>query len=317
MAAQSLTAALLYILRKFAAMLLATIVALAVAAVLYKQSGLRVEQIHWISLAVGVAAQLLVALVVLHRRAGGTRGDLRLARLPRTRLLFRRTWPFALYGFAYFAFLSVDRIIAWSSGAHPLPLWFQAPYELGLDWALGAIVLALAFLEITVENFSALLVPTAERYGVDAVRSFTRAIARFWSRQLAYVGVLAAIGTVVAILLAMALHALDALGPAERIYDDPVARYVFGFGILGYALLALGIGNSVFLLSLNRPWRSIAAIVPGLAVSVAVGIAMVGAYAYWTAIFGMLAGAATFAAISGWQTWRTLRRADFFNYSAW
>lgn len=317
MAAQGLIGALLYILRKFVAMIAATIVALAVAGILYKHSSLPVEQIHWIALAAGIALQLLVGIVVLHRRAANTVGDLRLSRLPRKRLLFRRTFPFGAYGLVYFFFLTVDRVLAWASGDHPLPLWFQSPYELGLDWALGAIILSLAFLEITVENFSAMLVPTADRFGVDAVRGFNREMSRFWAKQLAYVGALAAFGAWVAVAIAVALHELGALGRADHIYSDPVTRYVFGIGVLGYAALALGIANSVFLMSLNRPERAIAAIVPGALVSVGVGLVATMSHPYWTAIFGMLAGAATFAAIGGWQTWRTLRHADYYNYSAW
>lgn len=316
-AAQGLAGALLYILRKFTAMLAATIVGLVVVVVLYHHSTLPVEQVHWVGLAAGLAVQLLVALFVLHRRAGRTVGDLRMARLPRARLLYRRAWPFGFYGLVYFTFLSADRVISWASGTHPLPLWFHTPYELGLDWALGAVVLALAFLEITVENFSALLVPTADRFGVDKVAGFNRAIARFWAKQLAYVGAISAFGAWVAVAVAVGLHELDWLGDAERVYEDPVTRYVFGVGILGYAALALGIANSVFLMSLNRPWRSIAAIGPGLLVSIAIGIFMTTRYAYWTSIFGMACGAGLFAVISAWLTWRTLRRADYYNYSAW
>lgn len=317
LAAQGLVTALLYMLRKFLSMIAATAVGLLVTVLVYKHTSLKIYQVHWIGLSVSVALQLALGLVILHRRAANTKGDMRLARLPRARLLARRAWPFGVYGFIYFAFLSVDRIVAWAAGSHPFPLWFQTPYELGLDWALGGIVLSLAFLEITVENFSAMLVPTAERFGVNRIREFNRAISDFWARQLAYVGALAAVGTVVAIGLAVALHKLGALGPAEKIYADPVSHYVFGFGIGAYALLALGIANSVFLLSLNRPWRAISAIGPGLAVSLVVGAVFTSHMRYWTAVLGMCAGAAVFAALSGWQAWRTLRRADYFNYSAW
>lgn len=317
LAAQGLVGALLYVLRKFALMILATVAALVVAGVLYNRTSLPVEEIHWIGLATAIAIQVVVAVLLLHRRAANTKGDMRLARLPRARLLFRRAYPFGLYGLVYFTFLTADRALAWASGDNPLPFWFRTPYELGLDWALGAIVLSLAFLEVTVENFSAMLVPTAERFGVDAVREFNRTISRFWAKQLAYVGALAAIGTWVSVALAVLLHKLGALGPADKVYEDPIAHYVFGLGIAGYAFLSLGIANSVFLMSLNRPWRSIVSIGPGLVVSIGVGIVLTSSQPYWTAVFGMLAGAMVFAAISGWQAWRTLRHADYFNYSAW
>lgn len=317
MCAQGLVGALLYMLRRFLVLIGATIVSLAVAGILYKRTSLRVEHIHWIALAIAIALELAAAALILHRRAVRTEGDMRLARLPRRRLLLRRSFPFGFYGLVYFSFLTADRIVAWASGSNPLPLWFRTPYELGLDLALGGVLLALAFLEIVVEDFSAMLVPTAARFGVDAVREFNHAVSRFWSRQLAYVGGLAAIGSWAAVVLVVGLHKLHALGPAEKIYADPVAHDVFAVGILAYAFLALGIANSVFLLTLNRPWRAISAISPGLAVSVLVGIALTTGHAYWTAVFGMLAGAAVFAAISGWQAWRTLRRADYYSYAAW
>lgn len=315
--AQGLSGALLYMLHRFTLIVVATVAALAVAGVLYERTSLPVEQVHWLALAAGVAIQLALAALLLRRRARSTEGDLRLARLPRAGLLARRALPFALYGLLYFAFLTADRAVAWASGENPLPLWFHPHYELGLDWALGGIVFALAFLEVTVENFSRMLVPTAQRFGVDAVREHNRAISRFWARQLAFVSALAAVGTWLAVVVAVALHELGALGPAEQIYSDPVTRYVFGLGLIGYALLALGIANSVFVMSLSRPWRAVLSIAPGLVVSIAVGVVATTHYAHWTAVFGMVAGAGVFAVLSCWQAWRTLRRSDYYGYAAY
>jgi len=317
MAAQGLIGALLFMLRRFVLIVVITVIALVIAGVLYNRSDLAIEHIHWISLGFAVLVQLAFATVILHRRAVNTKGDMRLARLPRRRLLFRRASPFGFYGLVYFSFLTADRLVAWAAGSNPLPFWFRTPYELGLDLALGGVLFALAFLEITVEDFSALLVPTGERFGVDSVRQFNRVITRFWTRQLAYVGGLAALGSWAALVFVITLHELHALGPAAKVYEDPISHYVFGLGLLAYAFLAIGVANGVFLQSLNRPRRALAAIGPGLAVSVLVGIVLTSFYSYWTAVFGMLAGAVVFAGISAWEAWRTLQRADYYNYSAW
>jgi hypothetical protein len=317
LSAQGLVSALLYMLKRFLLIVIATVASLALAAVLYKHSSLAIEQVHWASLALGVAMELGCATFILHRRAVNTKGDMRLAKLPRWRLQTRRAFPFGLYGLVYFTFLTADRVVAWASGSHPLPLWFRTPYELALDLALGGILFALAFLEVTVEDFSAMLVPTAERFSIVSLREFNRTLSRFWAKQIAYVAGLAALGTWLAVVLAVGLHKLHALGPAGKIYRDPVAHEVFGIGILAYAFLAIGIANCVFLQSLNKPWRAIASMGPGLALSVLVGVALTAHHSYWTAVFGMLAGAVVFAGLSAWQAWRTLRRADYYNYSAW
>lgn len=314
---QGLVSALLYMLHRYLAMVLATIAALALAGVLYAQTSLPVEVIHWISLGVGFATEFTVALVVLRRRARNTRGDLRLAALPRFRILLKRVTPFALYGLLYFAFLTVDRTIAWTTGDDPLPVWFHPAYELGLDWALTGIVLALAFLEVSIEGFSKLLEPASERYGINSARQHNREIMGFWTRQLAWVATIAAFGTWLSLGSAVALNELGWLGPAQVVYDDAITRYVYGFSLIGYTLLALGIANSVFVMSLNRPWRAIVPVAAGVVVSLVVGLVATSIWAYWTAVFGMVAGAAVFAAISTWQAWRTLRRTDYFNFAAW
>ena len=317
LAAQGLSGAMLYMLRKYLAMVVATVASLGVAAVLFHQTSTDIEQVHYAALATGVLIELGVGVVIMHRRARDTRGDLRLATLPRARILARRALPFALYGLTYFLFLTADRVVCWAAGDNPLPLWFHTDYELGLDFALAGIVFALAFLEVVVENFSAMLTPAAERFRIDAVREHNRTVRRFWVKQMAYVGALMAVGTWLAVGGVLLLHELGALGDADKIYDEPVGRYVFGLGLLGYALLTLGIANSVFVLSLSKPWRAVTAIGPGVLVSVLVGVVATTHYSYWTAVFGMVAGAGVFAAISSWQAWRTLHRADFYSYAAY
>lgn len=317
LAAQGMASALLYMLHRYLAMLASTVLALVLAGVLYKRTGLEVEVIHWIALTVGVAAEFAVAWRVLRRKAADTRGDLRVARFPRRTLLRRRVLPFALYGFLYFAFLTVDRAVAWAAGDNPLPLWFHPSYELGLDWALAGVVFALAFLEVAVEGFSKNLVPTSEGFVITAKEHHNTAVARFWARQLAFIGLLAATGTWLALGLAVLLNDLDALGPAQVVYDDPITRYVFGMGVLGYTFLALGIANSVFVMSLNQPRRALVSVSAGIVVALAVSIAATSSFPYWTSVFGLVAGTAAFALLSGWQAWRTFRRADYFSFAAW
>ena len=70
-------------------------------------------------------------------------------------------------------------------------------------------------------------------------------------------------------------------------------------------------------MSLSRPWRAVASIGPGLAVSIGVGIALTSSQPYWTAVLGMVLGAGVFAGLSSWQAWRTLRRADYHGYAAY
>ena len=46
--------------------------------------------------------------------------------------------PYFAYGLVYFSFLFADRIMAWTGRAdyRQYFFWFQADYEVGLNWAL-------------------------------------------------------------------------------------------------------------------------------------------------------------------------------------
>ena len=69
-------------------------------------------------------------------------------------------------------------------------------------------------------------------------------------------------------------------------------------------------------MGLARPWRVLAALGPGVAVSVGVGAVLTSFSPYWNAVWGMVAGTAVFALISGVLTLRALREADYLSYSA-
>lgn len=306
-----------YLLHRYDLMLGGTVCGIATVAALHELEGIPIHVEHWIGLAVTMLVQLAALAVILRRRARSTAGSMRLATLPRTGLLVRRALPYGLYGLAYFVFLVVDRLVAWSDGSEPLPFWFRKEYELGLDWALGAVVLALASLEAAVDGFSRLLTPLSERYAISEAGEHNRELSRFWRRQLAFAAALIALGGAFAVGLEQALAHLGALGAAAPIAADPATRWTFAGGLAGYALMTLGLANTTFLLSLARPWPVVGAMTAASLVSAAVGLLATASLPYYAAVLGLAAGALVFALLTGVGAARTLRRADYWTYAAW
>lgn len=306
-----------YVLRRYALMVATTVVGLAVVGLLVELTAIDVPEVHWISLAAGIVFEYAAAALVLRRRAADTRGSMRLARMPRGASVLRLTLPHAAYGSLYFLFLLVDRLIAWADGRHPFWFWFRTPYELGLDWALVAVVFALAFLEITVERFSALLVPTAERFPISEVREHNAALERFWRRQLVAVAAIAVTGAALAVGAALLLTRADLLGSVQAVVAQRATRWTFAGAVVGYALLAVGLANSSFLFSMGRPWHVVGTIAPALGVSAAIGITLTSIGPYYLAVVGTAAGALVFAVLSARATRRTLERADYWGYAAY
>lgn len=314
---QALPQAVLYLRHRYDLMLGGTVAGLAVVAELHHATDLPIYVQHWIGLSVTLVVELVSIAVVLRASARTTAGAMRLASFPPSRMLARRALPYALYGLTYFVFLTTDRLVAWAAGSHPLPFWFSTQYELGLDWALGAIVLALAFLEVSIDGFSRLLLPLSERFGVSEVDQHNAVMRHFWRRQLALVGGLMLLGGSAAVGVEQLLAHLGALGPAGPLATQHATRWAFAGGVTGYALLAVGMTNAVFLLSLARPWPVVKAMTVAAAVSAAVGIGVTTSMPYYTAVLGMVAGAFVFAVLTARTVRRTLHSGAYWSYAAW
>jgi hypothetical protein len=267
-----------------------------------------------------VAIALGWAGVLLRKRAQETAGDLRLAQFPPRSKLLRLAAPFFCFGILYFALVLGDRFVGWSAGDHPLPVWFEVRYELGLDWALIAVVAGIAFLEHTVEAFSARLGPTQERFRGTEVAAHNRDFVRFYGRQLAWTLSLAVAGVALAYAAALGLAdigSIGKLGDIEGFVHGPVTPEVFAWGSLGYVLLAWGLLNATVLFSLARPWVLVASIGVALAVDLAVGITLSRSGPYWHSVIGLAVGGGVFAGLTTIAAVRTLRRTDYRFFSAY
>ncbi|MGZ4164445.1 MAG: hypothetical protein ACXVPK_10440, partial [Tumebacillaceae bacterium] len=66
-------------------------------------------------------------------------------KLPRLSMTVYSVMPYFIYGFLYFFFLYIDRVMAWSTNGEYMPyfIWFRGDYELGLDFALLVLMLPL------------------------------------------------------------------------------------------------------------------------------------------------------------------------------
>jgi hypothetical protein len=307
----------LYMLRAYAAIAVATVIGIGFVWLLHGAADLGIYAAQWIALGVSIALSLAWAAVVLRRRARRTRGDLRLAQFGPRRLLARAATPFALYGTLYFALILCDRLVAWTVGDHPLPVWFDVRYELGLDLALIAVVPGLAFLEHTIEAFSAWVAPAQARRPASAIALYDGDALRFYRRHLLGALGFALAGIGIAVGGVLALDGVGALGKLHRYVHAGVSPQVFAWGAAGYVLLTWGLLNATFLLSLARTWAVVATLALALAVDLAVGLALSRSGSSWEAVIGLTAGCATFALVSAALALRTLRRVDYWYLAAY
>jgi hypothetical protein len=239
--------------------------------------------------------------------------------MPRYSIIAWAVSPYFVYGVLYFGFLFLDRVIGWSApytaGGEPSPyfIWFRTAYEVGIDLALISLILTIAMLEYTINEFATMIIPTQESYGAFDVRSHNRSFRAFYVRQLILLVIVAVISVIVSNYVVEWLRTL----PWASMGDDLVTPFVYRWGMVGYGFLSLGLLNAVFFLSLSRPRFILRAIGVGFLVNVIVGFILSRVVVYYYSVFGLVVGAIVFGLLSTWYAWRVMGELDYYYYSSY
>ena len=314
-----LVLAVLYALQRRLGIIASTTAGIALIGALQVLTPIPVYAAQWLGLCGAIGVAYVWGHRLLRSAAAGVSGDLRLARLPRTAILAHAVSAYFVYGILYYVFLFADRIIGWSADAEDQPflITFRTPYELGLDWALLALVLTIAMLEYTINEFSATIIPVQERFGAEQIEAHNAYFRRFYARQLGLLVALSVFSGLLVYFGVIALQRLDGLGNLDVFLDDPVTRSVFPWAVVGYSLLVWALMNGVFFFSLSQPSFALRPLVAGVLVGIAVGLVASRTGPYWWSVVGLTAGSAVFAALTTRHAVRVLRRLDYYYYSAY
>jgi hypothetical protein len=311
--------AVLYTLQMKLAIIASTSIGLLVIGGVLNATSLGVYVAHWGGLVLSNLIAFSLGYRVLKRRAGGVKGEMELAVLPRDSILVFSTGPYFAYGVCYFGYLFLDRLVGWSTADGPLPfaIWFRTPYELGLDWALLSLVLTIALLEYTINEFSAIIIPVQKRFSAFQRDEHNRYFQRFYRRQVIMLAGLSVFSGYITYVAVNSLRRFDDLKQARDFFASPLTFQVYWVGAFGYALLVWALMNGVFFFCLSRPWFVLKSIVPALAINLVVGFVASRMGAYWLSAVGLAAGSLVFGILSSRFMRRVLGRLDYYYYSAY
>lgn len=327
-----LAAGMLYMLQQEVLFVALTAVAVGLVLGLHRwlpawglAGGARVIVAQMAGLAFLAGASLVAALYLfwrLERRSGA--GTARV--LPGWTTALRSLYPFWAYGLLYVALLYMDRFLAWSTPDefHPQVVWFIGHYELGLNWASLSLLAPMGVVEVGVRMLTGALYRLPVAVPAQDRDAFGRRLCRFLGAvQVAVVAV--AVPAALAPLPLM--RWLLGTGAAALVpLAHPVSRWVFWWGSLGYVFLAGALLNAVLLFTVNQPWPAVRAVALAVAVDLAVGflasrygdllpLDVAQGQRYPHAVFGLVAGAATFWWLAARGAHRVLLRADYLLYA--
>lgn len=292
--------------------------AVVIAGMEFLNLGIYLSQ--WVGIIVGALIMYGYGFLYYRIKIKILRQELTQQELPNREVNWYNTYRYFIYGVCYFAFLFTDRILAWSAGPPPPAyiIWFNTPYELGMDWALISLVITIAMLEFSIHSFSRKLIPAQKIALINRIKDFNKYFRRFYFRQII---LLLVVGTLSIILTYYGVLSLrvyqDTIPEIRDFFANPMTFRVFWFASVGYLLLIYGLLNSLFFFTMNRPEFVMYSMIGALVVNILVGFLCSRIMGLEYAVLGLVAGSFVFALTTGIIAVRFFKHLDYFYYSAY
>ena len=237
--------------------------------------------------------------------------------VPRASILFYSLIPFYTYGFLYFIFLVTDRIVAWSTNVASKPyfIWFNVPYELGLDWALVALVLLMGLTEISIHEFMYRINDLVIKFKYNEYKKFNNEIFLFFKKfNLIYL-VLSVIIILFTFFIVYIAYKITDISYIENFFNG-YTPFVFWVASISYAFLVNALMNVLFIFSFSRQNFSVSSILVATFINVTVGIVLSRMIGLQYAVIGLLVGSVAFWYLSFRYAVNMLKKLEFYYYSS-
>jgi hypothetical protein len=232
----------------------------------------------------------------------------KLVSLPHLSVLVYLLVPYFCYGIVYFGFIFADRLVANITMATHYKL--LAENSLGYQDSMDLALLNLLLIVPLVEYCSYKLIT----YWYDRAKSMTLAESASlgWMLQRKYWSSLKRIFLYFVLLMSLTIVLLSIL---HRSQNDNILTIV---ACLGYLFFAVGLFNTVILLSLDRLQDILGVLATAMLLNFIVGYLVSSLFGVYFAVSGLIAGAIFFAINSSQKTLKAIDRAEYcYFYSGW
>ncbi|DAB29712.1 MAG TPA: hypothetical protein CFH84_07840 [Sulfurimonas sp. UBA12504] len=236
---------------------------------------------------------------------------------PRASILFYSLMPFYAYGFAYFVFLTSDRIIAWSANieAKPYFIWFNVPYELGLDWALISLIFMMGATEVSIHEFMYRINDLVVQYKYNKYIEFNEKVFHFFKKFNILYLILSVIIILLVFFIVYFVHKTTNYAGVD-IFFQSFTPFVYWVGAISYAFMVNGLMNVLFMFSFSRQGFSLNSIVIAAIINIIVGIIFSRIFGLEYAVLGLLVGSIAFWFVSFKYALKMFKDLEFYYYSS-
>lgn len=236
--------------------------------------------------------------------------------LPKKSITLYTTYPFFAYGFLYFAFLFVDRIIGWSTNNFYMPyiIWFRGAYELGLDFALLMLIVPMGACEVVVSNLMDELQENQKSsFGTD-ISIIVSKFRKLYFRRLIMVAGIALLSAVFTYFMVLYLEYYPPPGFRSGFLSNYVTHFVLIIGLISYSIVSVALMNCVTLFSLSQPEMAGRAVLISLVVNIIIGFLLSRWIQYYYSVFGLLGGSIVFLILSTKKILQVFKNLDYYLY---
>ncbi len=222
-----LSVTVMYTLRKELVFTGLLAVGIALVYVFFRLLNLHIILSQAVSLTIVSTAGILITCLMFlyYRRKYGDTGAV--PALPRFSFLAYSVTPYFIYGFLYFAFLFMDRVIAWSVNVDSVYLiWFRGPYELGLDLALLTLIIPMGLNEVIIGDFMLNLRASQKEYTGDRTAELNGKYRKMYIKRFVLVLIIS-FAVSVAIYILIRYIGIDfIIKTGTGLVSNPVTRFV-------------------------------------------------------------------------------------------
>ncbi len=239
-------------------------------------------------------------------------------KMPRISITLYSVTPYFLYGFLYFLFLFIDRVNAWSTNSDFMPyiIWFRGQYELGLDFALLALIIPMGISEVIVTNLMNDLEASQRGYLAKEIDKKYRFFVRKYYKLLVIILLSAIASSYLVYQLTLWYNKISLLMNDQNILTSDTTRFVLLWGIVSYVMLSVFLMNAVILFSISQPGLVIRTILPAVVLNVVLGFLLSRWFDYSFAVIGLLIGSLFMMVLSTYYVRRVLKNIDYYLYYA-
>ena len=225
--------------------------------------------------------------------------------------------PYFLYGLMYYILIFMDRLLAWTANSRVIldpVMRMKGDYELGMNWAIFAVIIPMVFIELYVKLFINKIFVAKKKFKITEERDFSRANTKSFFIYMIVFLIIGLFGSMISI--GVINNIINVYNIELSPYFSNISTMVFVLAVIGYVLILGGLLNNIYLLYFSQGIYLLKAVGISIGVNFILGFLLSRMFEYYFTIFGFLAGAITFFVISLYYSYKVLKSVDYYFYKS-